>query len=70
MKTIKKENYQNEGIFINLDKDFKSYNNLLYNHQKYLNKNNKYFIYCRKGIKSKRVAAILEAYGYDITLVI
>ncbi|NLL02461.1 MAG: hypothetical protein GX265_05540, partial [Mollicutes bacterium] len=29
MKTIKKENYQNEGIFINLDKDFKPYNNLL-----------------------------------------
>ncbi len=69
MKTIKKENYQSEGIFINLDESFKPYENLLCNHQKYLNKNNKYFIYCLKGFKSKRVTAILEAYGYDVTLV-
>ena len=70
MKTIKKDNYYNEGILIDLDVDYIPYDNLLCNHNKYLNKNNQYYIYCKKGIKSKKVTAILEAYGYDVTLVI
>ncbi len=70
MKTIKKNNYFNEGVFIDLDVNYIPYDNLLYNHNKYLKKNQKYFIYCQKGTKSKKVAAILEAYGYDVTLVL
>ncbi len=70
MKTINKKNYKNNGTFINLDVDYIPYDNLLYNHQKYLNKNQKYYIYCKKGVKSKRVTSILDAYGYDVTLVI
>lgn len=70
MKTIKKSNYYNNGIFINLDTSYQPYDNLLYNHQKYLNKNKEYYIYCKKGIKSKKVASILDAYGYNVTLVL
>ena len=70
MKTIYKKNYCHDGIFINLDLDYQPYDNLLCNHNKYLNKDNKYYIYCKKGHKSKKVARVLEAYGYDITLVV
>lgn len=70
MKILKKSEYHNEGIFINLDILYNPYQNLLNNHNIHLNKSKKYYIYCKKGIKSKRVTAILEAYGYDVTLVI
>ena len=70
MKRIKYKDYHNEGEFINLETSYKPYENLLCNHNKYLDKNKKYFIYCKKGVKSKRVTAILEAYGYDVTHVI
>ena len=70
MKTINKSQYYNQGILLNLDTDYSNHENLLYNHNKYLNKQNKYYIYCKKGVKSKRVTAILEAYGYDVTLVV
>ena len=36
---------------------------------KYFDKKKKYYIYCVKGVKSKRVTAILEAYGYNVTRV-
>lgn len=45
------------------------YENLLVNHKELLKKNNKYFIYCNGGIKSKNAVNILEFYGYDVTLV-
>ena len=70
MKILKKSEYHNEGIFINLDILYDPYQNLLNNHNIHLNKSKKYYFYCKKGIKSKRVTAILEAYGYDVTLVI
>ncbi len=70
MKTIKRNEYQNDGIFINLETSFKPYENLLNNHRKYLDKNKKYYFYCKSGKKAKRVALILEAYGYNTTLVI
>ncbi len=70
MKTINKKDYQNDGVFINLDTTFSPYENLLYNHYKYLNKNKKYYFYCKTGRKAKKVASILEAYGYDTTLVL
>lgn len=42
---------------------------LLYNHKKFLEKNKPYFIVCRKGNKSRKVANLLEFYGYDVTQV-
>lgn len=46
------------------------YNELIFNHNKYLNKNNKYYLICSGGIKSKRATSILSIYGYDVTNVI
>lgn len=34
--------------------------------EKYLNKNNKYYIYCQKGIKSRQVQQILVNKGYYV----
>ena len=70
MKTIKKKDYDGRGVFINLETTFKPYENLLNNHYKYLDKSKKYFFYCKSGKKAKKVALILEAYGYDTTLVV
>lgn len=70
MKTIKKNEYYNDGVFINLETTFIPYENLLNNHYKYLDKNKKYYFYCKTGKKAKKVASILEAYGYDTTLVL
>jgi rhodanese-related sulfurtransferase len=70
METIKKKEYHNEGVFINLDTSFNPYQNLLNNHYKYLDKNKTYYFYCKKGFKSKKVASILEAYGYKVFRVI
>ena len=42
---------------------------LLLNHHKYLNKNEKYYIVCRKGFKSRKVASMLEYLGYDVVQV-
>ena len=46
------------------------YDKLLLNHKILLNKNNKYFIICDKGHKSKQAVRILSFYGYDVTYVI
>ncbi len=70
MKTIKRNEYQNDGVFINLETSFVPYQNLLNNHYRYLDKKKKYYFYCRSGVKAKKVASILEAYGYDTTLVL
>ena len=45
------------------------YDDLLINHKELINKNDKYYIYCNGGVKSKKVVAMLEFYGYDVTLV-
>ena len=39
---------------------------LILNPNRYLNKNNKYYIYCQKGIQSRRVCQILKNMGYDV----
>lgn len=83
MKSIKLENYnQSMGILIdvrNWEEYIKShvngsinipYNDLLFNHNKYLNKNSKYFLICSGGVKSKKATNILSVYGYDVTNVI
>ena len=43
---------------------------LLLDHQKYLNKNQKYYIICNKGFLSKKAVTMLEYFGYDVTQVI
>jgi len=83
VKTIKESEYRPEmGILIDV-KDPISYaekhnpysiniyyDKLLMNHKILLNKNQKYFIICDKGRKSKQAVRILEFYGYDVTFVI
>lgn len=58
-----KENHNKYSINIHYDK-------LLLNHNILLNKNNKYYLICDKGHKSKKAARILEFYGYDVTYII
>ena len=43
---------------------------LLMNYKAVLDKNQKYYIICNKGTLSKRVVAMLEYLGYDVTQVI
>ncbi len=44
------------------------YEKILYNHEKYLNKNSKYYITCTRGTLSRRCIKTLELLGYDVTL--
>ncbi len=46
------------------------YEELLYNREKYLNKNETYFIYCNYGNKSRRAQSILNVYGYNVVRVL
>lgn len=46
------------------------YQKLLLNYKEFLNKDQKYYIMCSKGIQSRKVVSILEFYGYDVTQVI
>lgn len=43
---------------------------LLNNVSKYLNKNETYYIYCKSGIRSKKVCEILRILGYNVINVI
>ena len=69
MKTIKIKEFIHDGELINLE-NYEPYEKLLYNPSLYLDKNKKYYFYCKNGIKSKKVVIILEIYGYDVTRVI
>lgn len=46
------------------------YEKLLINYKEYLNKTSKYYLYCKKGFKSRKAVSILEYYGYDVTQVV
>ncbi len=39
---------------------------LLINSNKYLNKNEKYYIYCQKGMQSRKLCQILQNNGYNV----
>jgi len=39
---------------------------LLINFNKYLEKNKKYYIYCQKGVQSKKICQILKMNGFDV----
>lgn len=43
---------------------------LIVNPSKYLNPSIKYFIYCQKGIVSKKACQILSSYGYKVVHII
>lgn len=43
---------------------------LLMNHKVLLDRHNKYYIICNKGVLSRKVIAMLEYFGYDVTQVI
>ena len=83
MNVIKYEGYNpKEGTLFDLEeaKIYKKkhlygavnipYDKLMANYKKILDKEKKYFIYCRKGVKSKKAISILEYNGYDVTQVI
>ena len=40
--------------------------NLVANPSKYINKNEKYYLYCQKGITSRKIVQILNVKGYDV----
>ncbi len=79
MKKILLKDYNvNMGIFIDVSTvntnivpkgKHINYEQLIVNHRELLDKNQKYYIYCNGGIKSKKAANILEFFGYDVTLV-
>ena len=83
MKTIKYQDYNiNSGTLFDLE-DANVYKKkhlygtvnvplekMLTNYKKILDKNQKYYFYCRKGVKSKKLIGILEYFGYDVTRVI
>lgn len=82
MKTIKLSEYANDGILVDLEDNYSyklwhdarainiPYNELVYNFGTLLDKNKKYYFYCRHGSKSRRLVSILEIYGYDVTQVL
>ena len=39
---------------------------LIVNPSIYLSKNEKYYIYCQKGISSKKICSILRKFGYEV----
>ncbi len=43
-----------------------SYNSLLANPSNYLNKSEKYYIYCKKGITSMGLCRLLTNWGYQV----
>lgn len=83
MKRIDKKDYNKSmGILIDLEDVITfseghidgainiPYDKLLTNYKDYLNKTNRYYLYCKKGFKSRKASSILEYYGYDVTQVI
>lgn len=39
---------------------------IIKNPSKYLNKDNKYYIYCQRGIQSRKLCVLLHNIGYDV----
>jgi len=70
MKTIKLNEYKNDGIFIDLDTKFIPYQKLIFESEKFLNKKNIYYFFCKNGIKSKEVVSRLELLGYNCIRVV
>lgn len=76
MQSIKLSSYHKSmGTLYNLDNNYIkdsiniSYENLLYNKDKLLDKNKTYYIYCNGGYKSRTASLLLNAYGYNVVQV-
>ena len=70
MKIIKLNEYKNDGVFINLDIEYIPYQKLIYEPNRYLNKDTNYYFYCKSGIKSKEVVSRLELLDYKVIRVV
>ena len=81
MKKVKYADIKNTKInLINVDDKYEysvyhlpgsiniPYDTLISNYRSLLNKNVKYYINCKNGIKSKRAVTILEYLGYDVVM--
>ena len=44
------------------------YDELINNYRKYLNKSEKYYLYCKSGKLSKRAVLVLSSLGYKVFL--
>ena len=44
------------------------YDELINNYRKYLNKNDRYYLYCSSGKLSKRAVLVLSSLGYKVFL--
>lgn len=42
------------------------YNNLISNPSAFINKNEKFYLYCQKGIRSHKACVYLDKMGYDV----
>lgn len=47
-----------------------NYSSLINEPSRYLNRSSVYYIYCQKGITSKKAANILRSYGYNVINII
>ncbi len=45
------------------------YDELMNNYRMYLNKYDKYYVYCKSGKLSKRISTVLSYLGYNINIV-
>jgi len=70
MKTIKLSEYQNDGIFIDLDTEYIPYQKLIFDPSKHLDKNKSYYFYCKSGVKSREVVSRLELLDYKVVRVV
>ena len=61
IRSIEKYNFNHINGAINIPM-----NNLISNPKKYMLKDKKYYIYCQKGIQSKKACLILQNMGYDV----
>ena len=61
IRSIEKYNSNHIEGSINITAD-----KLLYNPEKYLNRNDIYYIYCQRGIQSKKICIVLQNKGYNV----
>lgn len=61
IRSVEKYNFKHMDKAINIQID-----NLISNPSKYLSKNKLYYIYCQKGLQSKKLCLLLQNLGYNV----